>query len=322
MKVVRISECGGPEAMHVDELPTPEPGRGELLVEIAAAGVNFLDVYHRTGVYKLPLPLALGREAAGVVEKVGPEVTGVAVGDHVAWSDVSGSYATHAKVPAARAVPVPAKVDLRTAAAAMLQGLTAHYLALSTVALRPGDDCIVHAGAGGVGLLLTQIAKKRGARVLTTVSTEDKAKLSRGAGADEVVLYTKEDFVAAAKKMTGGKGVRVVYDSVGKTTFDDSMKAVEPRGFLVLFGASSGAVPPVDPQRLAGAGSIFLTRPTLANYSAGREELLERSRDLFGWIERGELDVRIGATFPLADAAEAHRALEGRRTTGKVLLIP
>ena len=314
MKVVRIAEVGGPERMTVDELPTPEPGPGELLVRVAAAGVNFIDVYHRTGHYKLPLPLGIGREAAGIVTQVGPGVTEVKAGDPVAWMDVSGSYATH--------VIVPAAVDLRTAAAALLQGLTAQYLATSTVPLEPGDACVVHAGAGGVGLLLTQIAKKRGARVLTTVSTEEKAKLSRGAGADEVVNYTSADFVAAAKKMTDGKGVRVVYDSVGKTTFDESMKALRPRGFLVLFGASSGPVPPVDPLRLAGGGSLYLTRPTLGHYAAARAELLERSRALFDWIERGELDVRIGATYPLAEAAEAHRALESRRTTGKVLLLP
>jgi len=284
--------------------------------------VNFIDVYHRTGHYKTPLPLGLGREGAGVVEAVGEGCIGVAVGDRVSWCDVFGSYATHTIVPAARAVPIPDGIETRAAAAAMLQGLTAHYLAISTVRIEPDDSCVIHAGAGGVGLLLTQIAKHRGARVLTTVSTDEKAALSRAAGADEVVLYTREDFAAAAKQMTGGRGVRVVYDSVGKTTFDASLTALAPRGFLVLFGGSSGPVPPFDLLKLSGMGSLYITRPTLVNYVTTREELLGRSRELFDWIARGQLHLRIGATFPLAEAAEAHKALEGRQTTGKVLLIP
>jgi len=322
MKAIRIHAPGGPEALVLDELPTPAPKAGELLVRVEAAGVNFIDVYHRTGHYKTPLPLGLGREGAGVVEAVGDGCIGVAVGDRVAWCDVFGSYATHTIVPAARAVPIPDGIETRAAAAAMLQGLTAHYLAISTVRIEPDDSCVIHAGAGGVGLLLTQVAKHRGARVLTTVSTDEKAALSRAAGADEVVLYTREDFTAAAKQMTGGKGVRVVYDSVGKTTFEASLASLAPRGFLVLFGGSSGPVPSFDLLRLSGMGSLYITRPTLVNYITTREELLGRSRELFDWIARGQLHLRIGATFPLAEAGDAHRALGGRSTTGKVLLIP
>jgi NADPH2:quinone reductase len=322
MRAIVASQTGGPEVMRLDELETPRPGAGELLVRLEAAGVNFIDIYHRTGLYALPLPLRLGREGAGIVEEVGAGVTGVKNGDRVAWCQVGGSYATHVLVPATQAVPVPAEIDGRTAAAAMLQGLTAHYLARSTYPLRAGEACVVHAGAGGVGLLLTQVAHQAGARVVSTVSTEEKAALSRAAGAEEVVLYTQADFAAAARRLTGGRGVPVVYDSVGKTTFDASLSALAPRGLLVLFGQSSGPVPPFELQRLSSGGSLFVTRPTLANYVETHSELVARASDLFAWIIGGKLRVRIGATFPLADAAEAHRALGGRATTGKVLLIP
>jgi NADPH2:quinone reductase len=322
MHVVRVAATGGPELMQLDEVATPTPGPGQLLVRVEAAGVNFIDTYERSGAYRVTLPHALGREGAGVVEAVGPEVVGFVAGDRVAWCDAPGSYATHALVPAARAVPVPAGVPSATAAALLLQGMTAHYLATSTVPLAPGDACVIHAGAGGTGLLLTQIAKRRGARVLTTVSTDEKAELSRRAGADEVVLYTRDDFAAAARRMTGGRGVRVVYDSVGQTTFDASLSALARRGTLVLFGQSSGRVPPVDPQRLNSGGSLFLTRPKLGDYVDSREELLARAHDVLGWARAGALEVRVGATFPLAEAAAAHRALEGRATTGKVLLAP
>jgi NADPH:quinone reductase len=316
MKAIRASLPGGPEVLRLEELETPRPGAGELLVRVEAAGVNFIDVYHRSGQYPMPPPIKVGREGAGVVEAAG-DGTDVAVGSRVAWCDASGSYATHVVVPAARAVPVPAGVDARTAAAAMLQGMTAHYLARATFALGDGDVCVVHAGAGGVGLLLTQIAKRAGARVITTVSTEEKAALSRAAGADEAVGY--EAFVDAAKRYGGA---RVVYDSVGKTTFDASLQALRPRGLLVLFGQSSGAVPAFDLQRLNSGGSLFITRPTLVHYTMTRDELLGRAGDILGMIASGALSIRIGATYPLAEAAAAHRALEGRATTGKVLLIP
>ena len=323
MKAVRVHVFGGPEALVHEDVPVPEPGPGEALVQIAASGINFIDVQHRAGRYKLPgMPVTIGSEAAGTVSAVGAGVTEVTVGDRVAYAMVVGSYADYAVVPASRLVPLPAGVDFQSAAAVMLQGMTAHYLSHSTYPLKPGDTCIVHAGAGGVGLLLTQIAKLRGARVLTTVSTEEKAALSRAAGADEVVLYTKDDFEAAAKKMTGGAGVQVVYDSVGKTTFDTSLHSLAPRGMLVLFGQSSGLVPPIDPGILAKNGSLFLTRPTLVNYIASVEELRQRAKDVFGWIAAGTLKLRLEHDFPLKDAAAAHTALEGRKTTGKVLLIP
>jgi NADPH2:quinone reductase len=322
MKAIRAAYTGEPDVMKLEELPTPAPGANELLVRVEAAGVNFIDIYHRTGMYKLPLPLSLGLEGAGIIETVGEGVRGFAPGDRVAWCAAPGSYATHVRVPAEKAVPVPSSVDARTAAAMLLQGLTAHYLCQSTYPLKPGDTCVVHAGAGGVGLLLTQMAKLAGARVIATVSTEEKAALSRGAGADEVVLYTRDDFVAAAKAATGGRGVQVVYDAVGQTTFDASLRALAPRGYMVLYGASSGAVPPLDPQRLAAGGSLFLTRPTLVHYTLTRDELLGRARQIIGWIEQGALKVRIGATFPLAEAAAAHAALASRAPTGKVLLLP
>jgi len=312
---IRVHQPGGAESMRVEELPTPAPGPGEALVRIEACGVNFIDVYQRSGQYKVPLPARLGLEGAGFVEGVGAGVAAVKPGDRVAWANLPGSYATHAALSADRLVPVPAGLDARTAAAVMLQGMTAHYLATSTFPLRPGHTCLVHAAAGGVGLLLCQIASRAGARVIGTASG-DKAGLAREAGAAEVIDYTRTDF------STQVKGLDVVYDSVGRDTFAKSLRCLRPRGMLVLYGQSSGAVEPFDPQLLSQGGSLFLTRPTLAHYTATRDELLARSADLFRWIANGELRVRVGATFALADAARAHEALEARRTTGKVLLLP
>lgn len=322
MKAIRITEHGGPEVMRLEELPTPAPQDGQVLVRVEAAGVNFIDTYQRSGQYKVPLPYTMGLEGAGVVEAVGDGVTGVAKDARVAWTNVPGSYATHAVVPADKAVPLPSGITSQQGAAAMLQGMTAHYLAQTTFPLRRGDACLVHAGAGGVGLLLTQMATRAGARVFTTVSTDEKAKLSREAGADEVIRYTQEDFQDAVRRLTGGAGVRVVYDSVGRDTFEKSLDCLSPRGMLVLYGQSSGAVAPFDAQVLSAKGSLFLTRPTLAHYTATREELLNRANEVFAWIADGSLKLRIGATFPLADAARAHAELQGRRTTGKVLLLP
>lgn len=322
MKAIRITEVGGPEVMRLEELPTPEPQAGQLLVRVEAAGVNYIDTYQRSGQYKVPLPYTMGLEGAGVVEATGPGVTGIDTGARVAWTNVPGSYATHALVPAEKAVPLPGGITSEQGAAAMLQGMTAHYLAHSTFPLRRGDACLVHAGAGGVGLLLTQMARRIGARTFTTVSTDEKASLSKEAGADEVIRYTQEDFKDAVQRLTGGKGVRVVYDSVGRDTFEKSLECLAPRGMLVLFGQSSGAVPPFDAQVLSAKGSLFLTRPTLAHYTLTREELLSRAGEVFKWIADGSLKVRIGATLPLAEAGKAHAELQGRRTTGKVLLLP
>ena len=322
MRAIRIQQFGGPEAMGLEELPTPKPGDGQALVRIEAAGVNFIDVYQRTGLYKNPLPYGLGLEGAGVVEAVGGGVTTVRVGDRVAWTGIPGSYATHNVVPADKLVTLPAGVDARAGASAMLQGMTAHYLAHSTYPLKAGDTCVVHAAAGGVGLLLCQMAKRAGARVIGTVSTEEKAKLAREAGAHDVILYTRQDFEAEVKRLTGGKGVQVIYDSVGKDTFEKGFNCLAMRGYMVLYGASSGPVGPLDPQMLNAKGSLFLTRPSLFHYTATREDLVKRAGDVLGWIQKGELKLRIGATFPLAEAAKAHQDLEGRRTTGKVLLIP
>jgi NADPH2:quinone reductase len=308
--------------MKLEEHPTPAPGPGEAVVRVAAAGVNFIDIYHRSGQYKTELPIPLGLEGAGRVEAVGPGVTEVKEGDEVAWASGPGSYATHVRIPAAKLVPVPAGVDAKRAAAAMLQGMTAHYLVRSTFPLGPGHTCLVHAAAGGVGLLLCQMAKRLGARVIGTVSTEDKARLAREAGADEVILYTEADFEAETRRLTGGAGCHVVYDGIGKDTFMKSLGALRLRGMLVLFGQASGAVPALDPQILSQRGSLFLTRPTLGHYTSTREELVERASDVLDAIGRGELSISIGATYPLAEAAEAHRALAGRATTGKVLLIP
>ena len=320
MRAIRIHATGGPEALGEEQIPVPTPGAGEALVRVEFAGVNFIDTYKRTGLYKITLPATLGEEGAGTVEAVGDAVTAVRVGDRVAWASVIGAYAEYAVVKADRLVPVPSKVDTRDAAAAMLQGMTAHYLALTTYPLKKGDRCLVHAAAGGVGLLLVQIAKRRGAYVIGTAGSDEKAELARKAGADEVVIYTRQDFVAEVKRLTDSRGVNVVYDSVGKTTFLAGFDVIAPRGMMVSFGQSSGANAPLDPLLLSQKGSLFLTRPTLAHYIATREELLSRSGDLFEWIGRGELSVRVGAEFPLSEAADAHRALEGRRTTGKVLL--
>jgi NADPH:quinone reductase len=320
MRAVRIHEHGGPEAMRVEDVPVSRPGAGEALVRLDAVGVNFIDVYKRTGLYKLPLPATLGEEGAGTVAAVGEGVADLRVGDRVAWAGHGGAYAEYAVVPAARLVPLPDGVDAALGAAVMLQGMTAHYLAASTCPLREGDRCLVHAAAGGVGLLLVQIAKRRGAFVIATAGSDEKAELARAAGADEVIVYTRDDFAAETKRITGGRGVQVVYDSVGRTTFLPGLDLLAPRGMMVLFGQSSGPVAPVDPQVLNQKGSLFLTRPTLGHYVATRDELLWRAGELFAWIAAGELSVRVGAEFALRDAAGAHRALEGRRTTGKVLL--
>ncbi|MGC5168316.1 quinone oxidoreductase family protein [Luteimicrobium sp. DT211] len=327
MRAVVCQEAGGPEVLAVADRPDPSPGPGQLVVELAAAGVNFIDTYLRAGVYPASYPHVPGSEGAGVVVGVGDGVAGVAVGDRVAWESAPGSYAERVVVPADRAVPVPDGVPLETAAALMLQGLTAHYLVTSTYPVRDGDDVLLHAGAGGVGLLATQLAVARGGRVITTVGSAEKEELSRGAGAADVVRYRELDDVAAdlprvVRDLTGGEGVHVVYDGVGKDTFDASLASLRRRGTLVLFGGASGQVPPFDIQRLNRAGSLFLTRPTLSDYVVTRDELLGRAAELFAAVEDGTLDVRVGATYPLADAPDAHRALEGRRTTGKVLLVP
>lgn len=320
MQAVRVHAPGGPEVMQVERIPVPSPGAGEALVRLEAAGLNFIDVYKRTGLYPVPLPATLGEEGAGAVVAIGPEVSNVRPGDRVAWALVFGSYAEYAVVPAARLVPLPAGVTAAQGAAVMLQGMTAHYLATSTWPLESGDRCLVHAAAGGTGLLLVQIAKRRGAYVLATAGSDEKAALARTAGADEVIVYSRRDFVAEVRRITEGRGVNVIYDSVGKSTFLPGLDLLAPRGMMVLFGQSSGPVAPIDPQILNQKGSLFLTRPTLGHHISTREELLRRAGDLFAWIGAGELRVRVGAEFPLAQAAEAHRALEGRRTTGKVLL--
>jgi NADPH2:quinone reductase len=322
MKAIQVKQVGGPEAMEVAELPVPQPKANEAVVKLAASGVNFIDVYFREGRYKAPLPFVLGQEGAGAVTAAGAEVKSFKVGDRVAWTGLLGSYAEYAAVPVDRLVPIPHSVSDRDAAAAMLQGMTAHYLSHSTYPLKKGETALVHAGAGGVGLLLVQMAHNIGARVIATVSTEEKAKLARAAGADEVILYTQADFEAETKRLTGGKGVDVVYDSVGKTTFDKGLNILRPRGMMVLFGGSSGAVPPFDLIALSQKGSLYLTRPTLAHYTATREELVARSGAVFGMIAAGKLKLRIEHTYPLAEAQRAHRDLEGRKTTGKLLLIP
>ncbi len=320
MRAVRLHAPGGAEALVVETVPVPRPGAGEALVRLEAAGVNFIDVYKRTGLYPIPLPATLGEEGAGTVVAVGDGVADVQVGDRVAWAGVIGAYADHAIVPAARLVPLPEGVSAAQGAAVMLQGMTAHYLTASTYPLRDGDRCLVHAAAGGVGLLLVQMAKRRGAFVIGTAGSDDKAELARAAGADEVIVYTRDDFVARTRRITGGAGLQVVFDSVGRTTFLPGLDLLAPRGMMVLFGQSSGPVAPLDPQVLAQKGSLVLTRPVMGHYVLTREELLWRAGELFAWIAAGELSVRVGAEFALDDAVEAHRALEGRRTTGKVLL--
>jgi NADPH2:quinone reductase len=321
VKAVRVHVFGGPEALVYEDVPVPQPGPGEALVQIAASGLNFIDVQHRAGRYKLPsMPFTIGSEAAGTVSAVGSGVTDVKVGDRVAYVMVVGSYADYAVVPANRLVPLPAGVDFQSAAAVMLQGTTAHYLTHSTYPLKSGDVAVVHAAAGGAGLLITQLARKRGAHVIATVGTDAKAVLAREAGAEDVIVYTKQDFEAEVKRITGGRGADVVYDSVGKDTFDKSLNCLRARGCLALFGFSSGPVAPFDPAVLGMKGSLFLTRPGLNHYIATREELLMRAQDLFTWIGAGELRLRIDRVLPLADAAKAHQALEARQTTGKVLL--
>ena len=320
MKAIQVKETGGPEKMQLADVPKPTPGPGQALVRIAASGVNFIDVYFRIGLYKADLPLTPGSEAAGTVEAVGPNVTEVAPGQRVAYAMARGSYAEYALVPASLLVPIPDGLDFETAAAVMLQGMTAHYLTHSTFALKPGDACLVHAAAGGAGGLTVQMAKMLGARVFGTVSTEEKARIAREHGADEAILYTQKDFEMEVKRLTGGRGVDVVYDSVGKTTFDKSLNSLRPRGMMVLFGQSSGPVPPFDANILNGKGSLFLTRPSLGHYVLTREELLWRAGDVLSWVANGKLKLRVDRSYPLAEAARAHEDLESRKTAGKLLL--
>jgi NADPH2:quinone reductase len=322
MKAIRIHKYGGPEVLTYEDVQIPEPKTGEARIKIEAIGLNFIDIYQRTGLYPLPTPFTLGMEGAGVVDVVGDGVTDVKAGDRVAYAMILGSYAEYAIVPAAKLAPLPANIDAKSAAALMLQGMTAHYLTHSTYQLKKGDTALIHAAAGGVGLLLIQIAKMLGARVIGTVGTEAKAELAKQAGADHVILYTQTDFLAEVKKLTDGKGAHVVYDSVGATTFEKSLDCLRPRGYLALFGQSSGPVAPLDPGKLAAKGSLFLTRPTLAHYMLDRAELLARANDLFDWTAAGKLQLRIESTLPMKDAAEAHRMLVGRKTSGKVVLVP
>jgi len=322
MRAIRIEAFGGPEVLRLADVPEPVPGSGEIVVRCEASGINYLDTYHRTGLYPNPLPFVPGMEGAGVVTAVGPEVTLFRVGDRVAWTSAIGSYAASVKMPAEKAVAVPEGVELRTAAAVMLQGMTAHYLTTSTFPLAKGHTCLVHAAAGGVGLLLVQMAKQRGARVIGTVGGEPKARLARAAGADEVILYRQEDFLAAVKRLTNGRGVDVVYDGVGKETALKSLDCLALRGMMVFFGNASGPVGPIDPLVLSQKGSLFLTRPTLFHYVADRASLEARAADVLGQVAAKRLDVRIDRSFPLAEAASAHQALESRQTTGKLLLVP
>jgi NADPH2:quinone reductase len=322
MRAIQILSTGSAEVLTLRDLPKPIPAPGQALVRIEASGVNFIDTYFREGRYPAQLPYTLGQEAAGTVESVGDSVTLVKPGDRVAWCGVPGTYAEFALAPADRLVPIPAGVSAQQAAAAILQGMTAHYLAHSTYAIQPGDEVLIHAGAGGTGLLLTQIAKSLGARVYTTVSTDEKAALSRSAGADEVILYTQQDFAVEVKRLTSGRGLPVVYDSVGKSTFEQSLTCLRPRGTMVLFGGASGAVPPFDLIRLSTMGSLYVTRPTLKDYIAARADLLARAGDVFASIANGSLKLRVEYTYALSDASQAHRDLESRKTTGKLLLLP
>jgi NADPH2:quinone reductase len=322
MKAIQVKQPGGPEAMELVDLPIPQPKPNEAVVKILAAGVNFIDVYNREGRYKVPLPFTPGQEGAGVVSAVGSDVREVAIGDRVAYTSVLGSYAEYAVVPADRLVKIPDGVSDRQAAAAMLQGMTAHYLVHDTYPLKKGETTLIHAAAGGVGLLLVQMAHNIGARIIGTVSTEEKAKLAREAGVDEIVLYTQSDFEAETKRLTGGKGVDVVYDSVGKTTFEKGLNVLRPRGMMALFGGSSGAVPAFEPIILTQKGSLYLTRPSINHYIITRQELEKRASAVFEMIRAGKLKLRIEHVYPLAEAAQAHRDLESRQTTGKLLLIP
>jgi NADPH2:quinone reductase len=323
MKAIRVNEHGGPEVVSYEDVPVPEPGAGEARVMLAAAGVNFIDTYQRTGLYPIETPFTLGQEGAGEVDAVGEGVEDLSVGDHVAFANVMGAYAEYVVAPAEKLVPFNVTlVEARVAAAVMLQGMTAHYLTHSTFPLQEGQMALVHAAAGGVGLLLVQMAKMRGATVIGTAGSEEKARLAKGAGADEVIVYTEQNFVEETRRITGGEGVHVVYDGVGQATFDKSLDCLRPRGYMVLFGASSGPVPPFDIQTLNRKGGLFLTRPSLWQYTATREELLWRAESILSWIGNNTLEVRIGGTYALADATQAHRDLEGRKTTGKLLLIP
>lgn len=322
MKAIVVKESGGPEKLVLEEVPEPEPGLGDLLADVEWAGLNFIDTYHRGGLYPLDLPFTPGVEGTGTVSAVGPDVDGFSVGDRVGWVNALGTYADKHVVGAESAIPIPDSIEGRVASAVLLQGITAHYLATDTFPLHEGDKCLIHAGAGGVGLLLTQIARMKGAHVITTVGNEDKAALSRDAGADEVIIYSEIDFKRAVEDSIGPNGLDVVFDGVGAATFDQGIDLLRPRGMMVTFGNASGPVPEIAPLTLMQKGSIFLTRPTMAHYMRTRAELLGRTEDLFSWIRSGDLDVRIGAEYPLEKAADAHRALEGRETTGKVLLHP
>lgn len=323
MRAIQVTQTGGPDVLTPADLPTPSPGAGQALVRLTAIGVNYIDTYHRTGLYALPLPFVPGCEGAGVVEAVGEGVTGITPGQRVTYYVTTpGSYAEYALVAADRLVPIPDELSDEQAAAAMLQGMTAQYLAYTTYPIRPGDTVLIHAGAGGVGLLLTQIARRRGARVITTVSTQEKAELSRANGADEVILYTQTDFADDVRRLTGGQGVHAVYDSVGQSTFEGSLNSLRPLGTMVSFGNASGAVPPFAPALLSAKGSLMFTRPSLGHYVLTRSALLERAQAVLGWVASGELTLHIQPTYALADAARAHRDLEGRGTTGKLLLVP
>ncbi len=322
MKIIQITQPGGPDQMQLVEAPIPAPGPNQALVRVAAAGVNFIDVYFRIGLYKAEAPFTPGNEGAGTIEAVGPGVTDFAVGDRVAWGMYRGSYTQYAAVPVSSLVKLPDGVDFQTGAAAMLQGMTAHYLSHSSFPLKQGDKCLIHAAAGGAGRLLVQMAKMRGATVIGTCGTDEKAAIAKAAGADETIVYTRQDFAEEVKKLTGGKGVDVVYDSVGQSTFLKGLDVIRPRGTMVLFGQSSGAVAPIDPSILNVKGSLFMTRPSLAHHCLTREELNWRAGDVLGWIAAGKLELRIEKTYPLAEAPQAHRDLEGRSMAGKLLLIP
>jgi NADPH2:quinone reductase len=322
MQAIQILTTGSADVLTLRDLPTPTPGPGEALIRIKASGVNFIDTYFREGRYPAHLPYTLGQEGSGIVESIGPNVTDIKPGDQVAWCGIPGTYAQFAVAPTSRLVPIPEGVSFNDAAAALTQGITAHYLTHSTYAIQPGDEVLIHAGAGGTGLLFIQMAKSLGARVITTVSTEEKAALARSAGADDIILYTKEDFAARVKQLTNGRGLPVVYDSVGKTTFEQSLQCLRPRGLMVLFGGSSGAVPPFDLIRLSTMGSLYVTRPTMKDYIATPADLQARVKDLFDGIANGTLKLRAEHIYPLDEAAQAHRDLESRKTTGKLLLIP